>query len=839
MNRFLKQHSSNNEYADYIKTNLKLLALAGLLAMSMQTAQARPEEGPPTAVNDRPSHYSSTAEDIVSSSDQENNRELATAKAKHERNMKRLKNLAAKGKAPREPDIQDVDGDGSGTRNIAVIVDNGTIVLPETPANPVDIQPGTQIRFTPTRAHTFNVGLLNGVALDPTFGAPITFTEGGAPPDDAYSEVAIPFTFTYMGIGYNSIFIGSDGHITFGAGDGTSTNRNIGRAAGGPPRLSVLLGDYDVGCGGTDYVDVRADRIVVTWNNIVHFERELIDGCGTGVLGNTMQAILYNNGTIEYRYGSLDFAIFNDPSLNDGNNGSVIGIAEGNSVGPYTEVDFTTGLPITNVQAGVIFEEFTPVKRDTSVDDIQLSKAFYNTHPDKYDLLVHFEDFPNASGGSAHELSTKNQTLGLNRGIQDDDSIFGSAGELEAVLYMNNIYKWYGQKADDFINPKIIIFDVYSNPPSLLRSLDVSQPVPWAAGTSPYEFFGYSDITQNGDKNRQDRLLSISNPSNDPRFTTDTIIYDTNSLISILGQESGHRWLAAPLILHPTDPTTRTNRRSLLGRADVHWSTFFNTRTNYQSIDGYSRFSNAEGNALVELKKVGKKIVDKDNPTRELKDKNNELAGIIGACSIQGKSAFISEPKMLTDGWTELDQYLMGVRTASEVKPFWFVDMPTSPIDGRSLNDFPLDFLRGSTFQESNLAFCGKRVTLTVVDNIWPLGDLFGNPTLGPRYPVIGDENDLAADSTDVSLCNSAGNGCADVKTMAFILLTQGSTSSKSRLDAIRRVNEVRKAWEAYSAKALGYRNADGVVRLPTLKNGKSNPAYIPKFDTRLNPPIH
>jgi hypothetical protein len=819
----------------------KLLTLSGLLAMSIQAVQARPEEGPATAGNDRPSHYTNTAEDKVSSSDQDNNRELATAKAKHERNMKRLKDLAAKGKAPRDPDVSDVDeeGSGSGSRNIAVVVDNGTIVLPEAPAKPLDIQPGTQIRFAPTGAHTFNVDLLSGVALDPSFGTPITFIDGSGPPDDAFYEAAIPFTFTFMGIGYHSIFVGSDGHITFGAGDGTSTNRDIGRAAGGPPRLSVLLADYDVGCGGTDYVDVRADRVVVTWNNIVHFQRELIDGCGIGVSGNTMQAILYNNGTIEYRYGTLDFPIFNDPTLNTGNNGSVIGIAEGNSTGPYTELDLTTELPKTNLQAGAIYEEFTPVIRYISVDDIQLSKVFYSTHHDYYDLLVHFEDFPNASGGSAHELSTKNQTLGLNRGIQDDDAIFGSAGELEAVLYMNDIYKWYGQKANDFINPPIIPFDVYSNPPSLLGSLGVSLPLPWAAGTSPFEFFGYRDITQNGDKNRQDRLVSLSNPSNDPRFAVDTVIYNTNSLISIIGQESGHRWLAAPLILHPTDPTTRANRRSLLGRADIHWSTFFNTRTDYEGADGYSRFSNAEGNALIEVQNTGKKIVDKENPSRVLKDKNGEIKTVISACAAQGKSAFISEPKMLTDGWTELDQYLMGVRTAAEVKPFWFVDQPTSPIDGRALNDFPMDFLRGSTFQESNLAFCGKRVTLTVMDNIWPLGGLLADPTLGPRYPIIGDENDLAADSSDVSKCNAAGNGCADVKTMAFILLTQSTTPSKNRLDAVRKVNEVRKAWEAYTAKALDYRNADGVVRMPTLKNGKPNPAYIPKFDTRLNPPIH
>ncbi len=73
---------------------------------------------------------------------------------------------------------------------------------------------------------------------------------------------------------------------------------------------------------------------------------------------------------------------------------------------------------------------------------------------------------------------------------------------------------------------------------------------------------------------------------------------------------------------------------------------------------------------------------------------------------------------------------------------------------------------------------------------------------------------------------------------MAFIVISQPTTSETDRLSALTRVNQVRKAWQWYSAKAIDYLNADGVIRLPKLENGDPNPAYIPKFDTHLNPKI-
>ena len=76
---------------------------------------------------------------------------------------------------------------------------------------------------------------------------------------------------------------------------------------------------------------------------------------------------------------------------------------------------------------------------------------------------------------------------------------------------------------------------------------------------------------------------------------------------------------------------------------------------------------------------------------------------------------------------------------------------------------------------------------------------------------------------------------CVDVKTMAWVLVVRsGPPNSTAHMPAIKRLNEFRKAWQAYvDGPALGGRNADGVVRPP------HDPDFVPKFDTSLEPEIH
>jgi hypothetical protein len=301
-------------------------------------------------------------------------------------------------------------------------------------------------------------------------------------------------------------------------------------------------------------------------------------------------------------------------------------------------------------------------------------------------------------------------------------------------------------------------------------------------------------------------------------------------------QEADHRWSAFSAFVHPTKGIVIPEAFDLLGRDLAHWSTFFNTTvvgSPFAQADGQPRFSGMEGNAILELEVDGDgNLVDKNDPTIVIADPDGKLAAAHAACATQGKGLFLTEPDELIDGATELDQYLMGVRLADDVSPFWYVDDPSSAIDGQSLDEpFPADFIRGSTFNVDDIAFCGVRVDLTV-KNITDLGTILGIPARGPRVPAIGDENDVGP----VANCLAANLGtgpCVDVKTMAWILLVR-SGPPPSTGPAIRRLNGFRQAWQAYvDEPGLGGRNADGVVRAP------SDPGFISKFDTSLEPTIH
>ena len=111
--------------------------------------------------------------------------------------------------------------------DVAVIVDNGAILIPPQLANLFDLTLPTNITFMPGMDQ-FGVAFAAGV-LDPVIGGSLGLG------DDATVNVPLGFTFNFLGVGYTDIWVNSDGNITFGTGDSASTARNAARHIGGPP----------------------------------------------------------------------------------------------------------------------------------------------------------------------------------------------------------------------------------------------------------------------------------------------------------------------------------------------------------------------------------------------------------------------------------------------------------------------------------------------------------------------------------------------------------------------------------------------------------------------------
>jgi hypothetical protein len=643
---------------------------------------------------------------------------------RHQRNMARL---AASGQYVADAVSVDV-GD------VAVIVDNGTILIPPQLANPFDLTLPTNITFTPG-VDQFGVAFAAGV-LDPGIGGDLGLG------DDATTEVTFPAGFPFLGTTYTSIWVNSDGNITLGTGDSASSARDAARHIGGPPRVSPLFVDLDVTSGGSITADVRTDRVVVTWTNVPQF----------GIPdANTFQVVLDDSGGIEFAYGNIQASV------------GVVGVAEGGDQGPFNEIDLTVDLPGT-FQAGAIFEEYVPSIPIQQMDVIQLAKEFYKTHADKYDFLVMFADpvvlLDPEGAAFAFHLGIQNQTLGLGlRGTSDStDAIGPNIDELESILNMNRI-GLYWPDAKKLENPPIKKFRFTSQVPG--ATLD-----------------GPPGRTQ---RSRRARRMGTLN-GDFGAFGSYTL--GLNSAMSIMGQEAGHRWLAFPAFVHPTKGLNfpaLPEAFDLLGRANAHWSFFFNVTVPSGQFGGDPRASSEEGNAIVEL-----------GP------------GFAGFCTGPGQSVFLNQPNELIDGFTELDQYFMGLRTAGEVSPFWYVDEP------QTLGGSNFQFFAGQPAQD-DVAYCGKRVDLTVADITAVDGALpFPFPSNGVRTPAVGDEVDEDA----------SGNPQLDVKTMAFILLVeQGPPNSAAHAATINQVDIFRSTWQQYgNGPATGGRG---------------------RFDTSLNPVIH
>ena len=170
--------------------------------------------------------------------------------------------------------------------NIAILEDrDGDLILR---ANPFDLA-NTGLRFEPAGAGY--AVTITGAEFRATLGRALALGD-----DDSVAQT-IAFPFQFYGRGFTSLFVNSDGNLTFEEGDNASTTRGLGRLASGAPRIAPFFADLDPSAGGRVFLDSAPDAMTVTWCAVPGFERRQT---------MTVQAVLFSNGAIEYRFGSSD-----------------------------------------------------------------------------------------------------------------------------------------------------------------------------------------------------------------------------------------------------------------------------------------------------------------------------------------------------------------------------------------------------------------------------------------------------------------------------------------------------------------------------------------------------
>ena len=296
---------------------------------------------------------------------------------------------------------------GEDVGDVAVINDTGDLVLPQ---NNYDVR-STGLRFT-RNGGSYTLSRIDG-NFRSALGNRVTLS------DDDSANVNIPFSFPFYGVGQTAAFVNSDGNITFGEEDKSSTERNIARLLTGPPRVAPFFADLDPTTGtGKIFVNAAADQYTVTWCNVRGFD-------STRVV--TTQATLLPDGSVELKYGDT----IPPPD-------SIVSLSPGHT-GTFTSVDLTTS---TASSAGAIGERFA---QSSSLDTVAVAKKFYSTHPDSFDQILMWTDQPLVRDAFAYEVTVANEVRGLGQDIYDLSTSFGSGGRLRSMVVMD----WIGKYPDD------------------------------------------------------------------------------------------------------------------------------------------------------------------------------------------------------------------------------------------------------------------------------------------------------------------------------------------------------------------------------------------------------
>lgn len=462
-------------------------------------------------------------------------------------------NRAERDRVRNEPksDVADPAAVTTDVGEIAVIEDDGTIFLN---ANTFDLA-NTGLRFRRSGAG-YEVSRIDA-AFRPSLGSRLGLG------DDDTTRVALPAALPYFGGNVSDAFVNSDGNITFGTGDGSSSARSVGRFLSGAPRVAGFFADLDPSAGGRVFANADATGLTVTWCRVRGF-----DDANTV----TAQATVLADGTIEVKFGDVTLGA------------AVVGVSPGNA-DAFQPADLSAAGP-TAGGAGAVGERFST---QSETDLVSAAQRFYRAHPDSFDQLVFWGEQRLIPIGEAfaREFTVQNAIQGIGVGRFADQREFGAATRLQSIVNMDRVQKYPDNPTTRFLGP--------------------------------------------------------------------------DSVMSLVGHETGHRWLA---FVNFND-VNRQRSTALLGRDDAHWSFFFDSDSSVM-----------EGNDI----------------------------------EAQGGGAF--RTVNATTRYSRLDQYLMGLVAPNDVPPFFYVESPTNIVPSRDRASNP----------EIGVTFNGTRRDVLIQDVIDVMG---------------------------------------------------------------------------------------------------------------------
>ncbi len=246
----------------------------------------------------------------------------------------------------------------------------------------------------------------------------------GSLEDDEAREFSLPFPFPFYGKTYQTIYVHSNGFLSFEEPSPEGDNLEYSDFLSGPPKIMGAGLDLDPSFsppGAGLYVFITNTEAIFSYVKISQF------------IGQTLQVDfqvrLAADGSIGILHRRAPAGLF------------VMGITPGRNAGDGELISFTQ--PPAQAQTGSIAEIFSDVTNG-EIDIARAAQVFFQSQPDDYDYLVFYNNLGiGASPGAvAYEITVRNQVSGIGDFDTDRAALFGSTNRMQAVLNMGPLSQY-------------------------------------------------------------------------------------------------------------------------------------------------------------------------------------------------------------------------------------------------------------------------------------------------------------------------------------------------------------------------------------------------------------
>jgi len=162
--------------------------------------------------------------------------------------------------------------------------------------------------------------------------------------DDDSLEIPLGFTFPFQGQNWTSVFVNSNGNLTFGSGY-TDFSESVGEFLSDQPRIAPLWDDLSPNSGGMVTVEYGGGSATVSFIDVPEF-------FATG--SNTFSVTMFADGSVDIQYDGM--------SALDG----LVGVTEGGGAADPGETDLSAGGAFS--ANGTTYEQFMGGGDDFDLD---------------------------------------------------------------------------------------------------------------------------------------------------------------------------------------------------------------------------------------------------------------------------------------------------------------------------------------------------------------------------------------------------------------------------------------------------------------------------------------